>query len=403
MKTPAYFSRKVIFASIILLASSLSFAKVSVAPTHTVGEGSFEYRFVLRGGPQARVLPNHRYRLFVKDEPIVGVTEKNKGVLFGITDAQGRTARVRMMKSTPTDQWVLSPVVGDGEFGESFVLKFSTDHREFGGYHYLINLQDSFLYCGTTPKDSGTTTYVRSSAPINVELIDFNQASKADWEWCNKASELLSKFDGPHQPMRQFKTLLSLPIPRPESKLFQIYFSKLVSASANIGDGSSAYQVIEHFDKTKPTASHLNSVGFELVEKGQLAVGSKLLQRAHELDPLDPYILDSWGWVLFKQGQMSAALEEISQSAKKMHEQGIAHGPLIEVLTHLGEVQLSLGHHDEAQLAWSEAYSLQPDNPQLLETLERFQIKPKDLPAFEAPQSEDDDAIEIKRPAVKPR
>jgi tetratricopeptide (TPR) repeat protein len=115
-------------------------------------------------------------------------------------------------------------------------------------------------------------------------------------------------------------------------------------------------------------AQAYNALGYSLAERGvRLDEALKLIQQAMSLAPDDPFILDSLGWVYYRQGRAADALKLLQQS--------YAARPHAEVATHLGEVLWALGQHDEALRYWREAQRRERDNPALRETLQRLKVK----------------------------
>lgn len=116
----------------------------------------------------------------------------------------------------------------------------------------------------------------------------------------------------------------------------------------------------------QPDHSHaLNALGYALADrKLQLGEARALIERALELSPNDPFILDSKGWVLFRQGETTAALDTLQRA--------FALRPDPEIAAHLGEVLWSLGRYDEAQQTWDKARRESPANAVLAETVKRL-------------------------------
>ena len=116
----------------------------------------------------------------------------------------------------------------------------------------------------------------------------------------------------------------------------------------------------------KPDHAHaLNALGFSFADRNiRLAEARTLIERALELQPNDPFILDSKGWVLFRQGEPQAALDVLNQAF------GIRPDP--EIAAHIGEVLWSLGRKDEARQTWDKAIKEHPANEALAETIKRF-------------------------------
>lgn len=112
-------------------------------------------------------------------------------------------------------------------------------------------------------------------------------------------------------------------------------------------------------------ASAYNALGYMLTINDQrLAEAEQLIARALELQPGDPAILDSMGWVLFKRGQPEEALPYLQKAFERY--------PDPEVGAHLGEVLWVLDRRDEAREIWEQSREIDPDHPVLRETLERL-------------------------------
>jgi tetratricopeptide (TPR) repeat protein len=116
----------------------------------------------------------------------------------------------------------------------------------------------------------------------------------------------------------------------------------------------------------KPDHAHaMNALGFSLADRNlRLDEARTLIERALELAPNDPFILDSKGWVLFRQGQSQAALDVLNQAY------GIRADP--EIAAHIGEVLWSLGRKDEARRTWDVARKEHPANEALAATIKRL-------------------------------
>jgi tetratricopeptide (TPR) repeat protein len=109
----------------------------------------------------------------------------------------------------------------------------------------------------------------------------------------------------------------------------------------------------------------LNALGFTLADHTKsLERARKLIERAHAASPKNPAILDSLGWVYYRQGRAAEALPYLKAAYADDHDGDIA--------AHLGEVLWQLGQQDEAQRIWSEASALDADNHLLKSTRHRL-------------------------------
>jgi uncharacterized protein HemY len=89
-----------------------------------------------------------------------------------------------------------------------------------------------------------------------------------------------------------------------------------------------------------------------------------LIERAHDAAPKNAAILDSLGWVLFRQGHEQDALPYL-RAAYSDDRGG-------DIAAHLGEVLWQQGKQDEAQRVWSEASLVDADNKLLKSTRQRL-------------------------------
>ena len=114
-------------------------------------------------------------------------------------------------------------------------------------------------------------------------------------------------------------------------------------------------------------ATALNALGYTLADQtDRFDEAYKLISRALELDPGEPAILDSMGWVLYRQGKYDQAIEYLTRA--------YAAFPDAEVAAHLGEVLWVSGDTDKARQIWRGALLKDPDHPVLKETLQRLGV-----------------------------
>ena len=108
-----------------------------------------------------------------------------------------------------------------------------------------------------------------------------------------------------------------------------------------------------------------NALGYTLADQtDRYQEALNLITRALELAPNDPFILDSMGWVQYRLGNFDAAQEYLRKALALRDD--------AEIAAHLGEVLWKIGVKEEARALWDKALRLNPENPTLLETLERL-------------------------------
>ena len=112
-------------------------------------------------------------------------------------------------------------------------------------------------------------------------------------------------------------------------------------------------------------ATVLNALGYTLANRTQrYREAQQLIERALQIEPDEPAILDSFGWVRYRLGDLEQALEYLRRAY------GMFPDP--EVAAHLGEVLWSMGRADEALDIWKTALSESPEHEIVVETMQRL-------------------------------
>ncbi|UCE31963.1 MAG: tetratricopeptide repeat protein [Burkholderiales bacterium] len=119
----------------------------------------------------------------------------------------------------------------------------------------------------------------------------------------------------------------------------------------------------------RPDQAHaFNALGYSLADRNvRLDEALALIEKAHQISPDDPFILDSLGWVHFRLGNLERAVDYLKQAYAKR--------PDTEIAVHLGEVLWVMGQAEEAMQLWRAARSKEPNNETLRATLARLNIE----------------------------
>jgi tetratricopeptide (TPR) repeat protein len=131
------------------------------------------------------------------------------------------------------------------------------------------------------------------------------------------------------------------------------------------------HQVMEahlrHLLTRHPEHAHaLNALGYSLAERNiRLEEAAQLLDKAITLAPNDAYIMDSLGWLQYRQGRLPEALTTLENAYR------IKADP--EIASHLAEVLWMLERRDEARRVLLEARKRNPDSAVLNAAIEKFQ------------------------------
>lgn len=149
----------------------------------------------------------------------------------------------------------------------------------------------------------------------------------------------------------------------PDSATLRYARSMLGEQADNLELMESDLRAIIARDPNNATA--LNALGYTLANRTErYDEAYELISKAHALQPEEPAILDSMGWVLYRKGQYAEAVDYLTRA--------YAAFPDPEVAAHLGEVLWVSGDTGAATAIWRTALAKDPDHEILLATLKRF-------------------------------
>jgi tetratricopeptide (TPR) repeat protein len=137
-------------------------------------------------------------------------------------------------------------------------------------------------------------------------------------------------------------------------------------AAEKIGKTTEMETLLRQVIATKPDYQHAyNALGYSLADRNtRLTEARELINKALELAPNDPFILDSLGWLEFRSGNLPEALRILNDAYKAR--------PDAEIAAHLGEVLWNMNRREDANSLWAEGKAQSPDNETLLETMRRL-------------------------------
>lgn len=149
-----------------------------------------------------------------------------------------------------------------------------------------------------------------------------------------------------------------------ESDVELLYARSLVNERLQrLGDAETDLRAL--LARAPADARALNALGFLLtVHSSRLDEAERLIARALELTPQEPAVIDSMGWLRFRQGRPNEALALLARAYEQF--------PDPEVAAHFGEALWSTGDHERAELVWNKALQAAPDHPVLRETVKRL-------------------------------
>lgn len=127
-------------------------------------------------------------------------------------------------------------------------------------------------------------------------------------------------------------------------------------------------RVLSHDPKSAPA---LNYIGYTYADQGRnLNEAEKLILQAMEISPGDGYIVDSLGWVYYKQGKYSLALEYLLKAQEMQPSDPV-------ISEHLGDTYVKLNQTEKAALYYENALKLDADKERYDLVLKKLkEIKP---------------------------
>lgn len=109
----------------------------------------------------------------------------------------------------------------------------------------------------------------------------------------------------------------------------------------------------------------LNALGYTFADRNErLSEAWELIERAYHLNPNDPAIIDSMGWIKYRMGETQLALDFLRKAYEAFRDE--------EIAAHLGEVLWITGNREEAAAIWRQSLQENPDSTTLREVMNRF-------------------------------
>ena len=133
-----------------------------------------------------------------------------------------------------------------------------------------------------------------------------------------------------------------------------------------LGKPDVSEQLMRKLIRLKPDHAHAyNALGYSLLERNQrIPEAVQLVEKALQLAPDDPAIMDSVGWGYYRSGKLDDSV--------KMLRRAFAANPDPEVAAHLGEVLWVRGDKSEAQKIWQDSLKANPDSAPLQAVIKKF-------------------------------
>jgi tetratricopeptide (TPR) repeat protein len=219
----------------------------------------------------------------------------------------------------------------------------------------------------TKPKEVFVTLLILSnrwSDAINPAIALLRQQTPAQQEnTLLQLQALLAKAKDESEALRAFYDIASTLKIAPQNP--GLLYTYAMSAE-KVGRVDVMEKTLRDILRKNPNdVNSLNALGYSLADRNvKLTEAFALVSKAHQLSPKDGYILDSLGWVNFRLGKNTLALEQLRQAFNI--------SPQADIAAHEGEVLWVMNRHTEAEDIWRQGQKLDANNPTLKETLKRL-------------------------------
>lgn len=120
-----------------------------------------------------------------------------------------------------------------------------------------------------------------------------------------------------------------------------------------LGDKDKGLKTMERLLQVNPNNPNaLNFVGYTLLEQGtDLSSAEKYLVKAVALKPDDAFVLDSYGWLLYRQGKFKAAMKQLERAFAMKPEEAVIAEHLADTYVALDMPQKAMALYEKALVA----------------------------------------------------
>ncbi len=224
---------------------------------------------------------------------------------------------------------------------------------EDGGFRYAARMRQAVIRARQGKTDQALALIDSANADTDEEVILGASTAAQVLRDANRIDEAI-------------KRLSAASVAQPESIEIKYELGMLYERKGQLKE---AERLLREVIAQDPGHAHAyNALGYALADRNvKLPEALKLITRALEISPQDPFILDSMGWVKFRMGERAAAIDYLTQAYRKRPEADIA--------AHLGEVLWLEGDRVQALKIFKEGVAAEPGNATLNETIKRLGVK----------------------------
>ena len=219
-------------------------------------------------------------------------------------------------------------------------------------------LNDHLKHPGLTPREQGYIYFLLGKIAVSDKSIDlaeqyFNQSVKT-YDKTTPSYEALAKLseseNNTFKAIKYYELILSY-----DSRYFPAYINLSRLYQSNNDTKKAKEYLIKVLDIKDDLPEAANDLAYLLAEEGkELPKALHLARIAESQDPNNPNVLDTLGWVYYKQKAHELAIAKLTESIKINPDFALSH-------LHIGWAYYDTGRYEDARKHMKTALKLNPD------------------------------------------
>ena len=227
-----------------------------------------------------------------------------------------------------------------------------TDYRKIdGGPNFtMAQIQLALMYSDLKRTDDALKTLDEAMSQDKTQTVKYLLAKSEVLSRVHREADAITMLD---KGLKQFPNEPAL-----------LYSRAMLRETR--GDFQGMVKDLQAVLKQQPNNSAaLNALGYTYADRNEkLKEAKDLIEKAYKLNPNDPAIIDSMGWIQYRMGEPKAALGYLREAYKAFRDQ--------EIAAHLVEVLWVTGQKDEAEKVGTQALKENPDSTALKKVMQKF-------------------------------
>ena len=218
---------------------------------------------------------------------------------------------------------------------DSALVYYKEVHPDYSKYDQAVG-RISYIYRDQKNYSEGEE-YLKSVLKKRPDMVNYYPVLASFYEDENKLSDAVSALEMGRERF-----------PQDENVLYYLGF--LYDRAGKKEDSLSTMKAL--LQVSPNNANALNFVGYTLLERGtDLIKASEYLEKAVQLKPKDPFVMDSYGWLLYKKGKFKEAMVYLEKAFGAKQEEAV-------IAEHLADIYLAMNLPAKALAVYQKALGI---------------------------------------------